>query len=264
MKYLAVTWVLSVALLTGCTTQTTTNISNFEGSSTVTNKFDETKAAQSRVEAAKLYLQKNSLQRAKFHLDKAASHDDSYPDLYLTLGYYYQIARNEEEAKQAFKKALRLDRDNPEYKNAFGQFLCQQGEYEEAFELLNEAINTPTYSNAAQAYVNAGQCKRQQGDQEQAIDYFRQALNLNKNMPTALIEMAEYEFQQQRYGRTVQYIERYKEEARHTPRSIWLALRAEHKRGNLDAVASYALLLQNMYPDSEETILFLDSKQQWQ
>ena len=264
MKLLAVSLILCVALLVGCTTQTTTNISNFEGSSTVTNKFDETKAAKSRVDAAKLYLQKNSLQRAKFHLDKAASHDDSYPDLYLTLGYYYQLARKDDEAKQAFKKALRLDGDNPEYKNALGQFLCQQGEYEEAFELFDDAINTPTYSNAAQAYVNAGQCKSKQGNTAEAVDYFRQALHLNKKMPAALIEMAEYEFQQQRYSRTIQYIDRYKEEARHTPRSIWLALRAEHRRGNMDAVASYALLLQNLYPDAEETILFLDSKQQWQ
>ncbi|WP_144393815.1 type IV pilus biogenesis/stability protein PilW [Pleionea sediminis] len=253
-----------LGLVAGCTTHSTQNISNYEGQSTVVNRFDESRAAESRVQAAQRYLQQNSLQRAKYHLDKAAEHDDDLPSLHFTLGYYYQMARDYEQADDSFKRALRLDSKNPEFKNAYAQFLCQRGKYDDAMEYFKEAIDTPTYTNISQAYVNAGRCLRTQDKNKEAIDYFRRALNINSELPTALIEMAQYEYDQERFERAVRYIKRYRDVARHIPRTLWLALRAEHKLGNRDAVASYALQLENLYPDSRETLEYLDSREQWQ
>lgn len=249
--------------MSGCTTQTTTKVENFEGSTTVSS-FNERKAAKKRVEAAQVYLQKRNLQRAKYHLDKAIEHDDDYPDVYLTLGFYYELANNFPEAKKAYAEALSLDRRNPEFKNTFARFLCRTGEYDRAEELFEEAINTTTFTRVDQAYVNAGVCQRAQGNNQKALEYFRRAINLNPKLPDALIEIAKYEFDQERYLRAKQYIERYREVSRHTPNTLWLALRVESKLGNKDGVASYALQLQNLYPDSAETMEYLDSKEQWQ
>ncbi|MEE4244557.1 MAG: hypothetical protein V2I33_04055, partial [Kangiellaceae bacterium] len=74
-------WVATLVMmigLVGCSTKSTTEVTNFEGSSTVSSTFDSTNAAIKRVEAAKRYLGRGNLERAKFHLDKAAEHDDDY------------------------------------------------------------------------------------------------------------------------------------------------------------------------------------------
>ncbi len=263
MSKITVLAIVGVLLLGGCTTQSTQKINNYEGQSTVSNKYDSELAARKRVEAAQRYLQQNSLQRAKYHLDKAAAHMDDYPDLHFTLGFYYQLARDYEDADRSFRRALSLDRKNPEYKNSYGQFLCNQGKYDEAMDYFEQAIDTPTYSNVSLAYVNAGRCLKQQNKPKEAVDYFRRALNLNNQLPAALIEMAQYEFEQERYSRTVRYLDRYRKVSRHVPRTLWLALRAESKLGNKDAVSSYALQLENLYPDSKETLEYLDSREQW-
>jgi len=250
--------------LVGCTTQTTTTVGNYEGNKTIATSFKEEEAARSRVNAAQMYLQKNNLQRAKFHLDKAAEHMDDYPDLHFTLAYYYQMARDYKEARNSFERALRLDSDNPEYKNAFATFLCQQGEYRDADRYFNQAISTPTYTHIDQAYVNAGKCQDRQGNKQEALEFYRRALNINSKLPTALFEMAQYQYEQERFPIARAYIERYREVARHSARSAWLALRIESKMNNKDGVASYALMLQNLFPDSAETHQYLENKEQWQ
>ncbi len=265
MKHLlGLTLISSVLLVAGCTTESTTNISNYEGSSTVTNRYDKELAAQKRVTAAQAYLRNSNLERAKFHLDKAAEHMDDYPDLHFTLGYYYQLTQDFKLADKAFRKALDLDSKNPEYKNGYGQFLCGRERFEEAYEYFQSAIKTPTYSNVAQAYVNAGNCKRKDNKLDDAVEFYRKALNINSKLPDALLEMAQYEFDKERYSRTRNYLSRYRDVARHTPRSLWLGLRAEHYLGDKDAVASYSLQLENMYPDSKETLEYLESRERWQ
>ncbi len=256
--------ILLLVMLSACTTESSSNIKNFEGSTTVSTKFDPELAARKRVAAAQLYLQRNNLERAKFHLDRAYEHKDDYPDLHFTLGYYYQIAKNYDLADKSFRRAIRLDNKNAEYKNGYGQFLCVIQKYQEADEYFRMAINDRTYSNTAQALVNAGTCKARQDKLDEAVDYYRRALNINAKLPAALLEMAQYEYNQERYGRAVQYLERFREVSSHIPRSLWLGLRAEYKLGNKDAVSSYALQLENIYPDSAETIEYLNSREQWQ
>jgi type IV pilus assembly protein PilF len=253
-----------IVLLSACTTESTSSIKNFEGNTTVSSQFDPELAAQKRVAAARLYLQQNNLERAKFHLDRAYQHKEDYPDLHFTLGYYYQMAKNYDLADKAFRQAIRLDDKNAEYKNGYGQFLCVVKKYDQAEDYFNMAIHDRTYSNTAMALVNAGNCKAQQNKLDEAVDYYRRALNINPKLPAALLEMAQYEYLQGRYDRTVQYLNRFREVAPLNPRSLWIGLRAAHKLGDKDAVSSYALKLQNLYPDSAETLEYLNSREQWQ
>ena len=64
----------------------------------------------------------------------------------------------------------------------------------------------------------------------------------------------------ERYLPSRGYLQRYLEIAKHTPKSLWLGIRIERELGDRDALASYALQLENGYPDSQETRLLLESK----
>ena len=67
--------------------------------------------------------------------------------------------------------------------------------------------------------------------------------------------MAQIEFDKKNYTGTMAYIRRYGQATRHTPRSLWLGIRAERILGDKNAIASYSLLLRNNFPDSEEARL---------
>ena len=256
--------IASLILLVGCTTKSTSSLTNFEGTTSVNQKVDSSKAAAQRVVAARAYLQSQSLERAKFHLDKAREHDDDYPDLYYTLGFYYQLAGQRNNADKAFRRALSLDRRNPEYKNAYGQFLCNGGEFAKAEDYYQAAIATPTYSNIVQAYFNLGICKLKQSETKEAMTLFRKALNINPKFPAALLEMAELEYLEKRYQRTSSYLSRFREVAGPNPRSLWLGLRSSYFLGDKDAVSSYGLKLEQLFPDSEQTAQYLDNQSNWQ
>ena len=102
-----------------------------------------------------------------------------------------------------------------------------------------------------------------QNKTEDAEEYFRKALNRNKNMASALIEMAKIEFNKERYERAVSYINRYENNSKTTAESAWLALRSAHYLRDKDSIARYSSILEENFPDSNETVLFLDNKKQW-
>ena len=79
----------------------------------------------------------------------------------------------------------------------------------------------------------------------------------------SLVHVAQIEFGKDRYERTRHYLDRYQAVAPHTPRSLWLAVQNAVKMGDLDAVASYGLKLEQMFPDSQQTENYLDNKRQW-
>ncbi|MDZ7824747.1 MAG: hypothetical protein U5R48_00300 [Gammaproteobacteria bacterium] len=54
---------------------------------------------------------------------------------------------------------------------------------------------------------------------------------------------------------------RFRDLARRTPASLWLGIRLARVAENVDAEASYALQLRNLYPLSEEYRLYRESRE---
>ena len=101
------------------------------------------------------------------------------------------------------------------------------------------------------------------GKNEAAQEFYRKALNHNPERKDSLLGMATIEFDKGRFNRCRSYLSRFEKVARHNPRSLWLAIRTESHLGDMDSVASYGLKLEQFYPDSKETELYLDTKNQW-
>ena len=252
-------------LLTACQTSTnsrTTAIGS-EGSPVSREEFDRHKAAQTRLSAGLQYLQNGSLQNAKRHLDKALELGAESANVHFGLAYYYEKVKEFKKAEKSYKKALRIEPKNPDFLNGYGSFLCTKKEYSEADKYFNKAIEQPAYADIESAFMNAGVCAKREGDLSKAGGYFRKALNRNAKLPVALIEMANIEFEKKRYERAVKYIKRFEAISRPSAYSLWLALRVSHFVNDKDARASYAIKLEQLYPDSDETANYLDNKSQW-
>ena len=78
-------------------------------------------------------------------------------------------------------------------------------------------------------------------------------------MAPALIQMGQISYDQGNYLSARGYLQRYLEVARHTPASLWLGIRVEKELGDKDTLSSYALLLRNNFPDSDEAALLRQS-----
>ena len=132
--------------------------------------------------------------------------------------------------------------------HAWGEFLIERG--------LVDADRHRTDTDAHYQNYLAGNL-------EQAEQNYRRALNHNPEQVGSLLGMAEIEFGKNRYNRTKSYLARFERVSRHTPRSLWLGAQNAAKMGDLDAVASYGLKLEQIYPDSQETENYLDAKDSW-
>lgn len=234
-----------------------------QGSPVRSSDYDREKAAQVRLSAGLQYLQAGSLQNAKRHLDKALALGADSGNVHFGIAYYYEQVKEFEKAEKSYKKALRIESRNPDFLNGYGSFLCGRGQYKKADKYFNKAIDQPIYPDIASAFMNAGVCSKQDGDRDKAASYFRKALNRNNKLPTALIEIAEAEFDKKRYKRAFSYIQRFEKVSRSSASSLWLALRVAHFQKDKDALASYAIKLEQMFPDSDETAEYLDNRDQW-
>ncbi len=254
-----------IAILSACQTSTNskTQAIGSKGSSVEKSEFDQNKAAQVRLSAGLQYLRSGNLLNAKRHLDKALELGADSGNVHFGIAYYFEQVKEFGKAEKSYKKALKIEPKNPDFLNGYGSFLCKKKLFKSADKYFNKAIDQPIYPDITSAFMNAGVCAKRAGNKDKAASYFRKALNRNNKLPVALIEMAEAEFDKERYQRAYSYIRRFEAVSTPSAKSLWLALRVAHYREDKDAISSYAIKLERLFPDSDETADFLDNKKQW-
>jgi type IV pilus assembly protein PilF len=226
---------------------------------------DMERAAQINVQLGIGYFRQGDLEQALKKLERAIQEDPNLPSAHNALALLKQRLGQSKEAEKHFHRAIKLDPRNSEAQNNYGVFLYDQGRYREAEEHFLEAIKNPFYSTPELAYENAGLAVQQIGDFEKAMEYYRKALQLKQSLPKSLYRMAEINFKQGYYQQAQEYLQRYWVVAQHhVPQSLWLGIRIEDELGNKEAASSYALLLRQNFPDSNEAQLLRRSMEEQQ
>lgn len=216
--------------------------------------------ALSNLDLAIAYMKQGAYEKALEKLNRAKEADPGYSPTYDVFGLLYQQLGDFNKAEEYFKRALSLNNADSSTLNNYGRFLCQQSRDKEAEETFIKAANNPLYSTPEIALTNAGLCSYKNDRKDDAEKYFRQALKKNPNMPPALLMMSEISFDQNNALSARGYLQRYQQVAKHTAKSLWLGIQIEQELGNKDAVSSYALLLKNNFPDSEEAAKLNESR----
>lgn len=205
------------------------------------------------------YMRRGDYESAVDKLDRARSADPGYYATYNAYGLLYQALKRPQQARDSFKKALQLNPGDSPTMNNYGRFLCESKELDKAEQMFNKAAANPLYETPEIPITNAGTCDMLNGRRKQAEKYFRKALEINPTVPTALLQMAHLTYDDGNYMSARGYYQRFLGVAPQNPDSLWLGVRIESKLGDKDAVSSYALLLRNNFPDSEEAKLLQDS-----
>lgn len=207
------------------------------------------------------YMERGDRARALDKLTRALQMDPNLPRGHYAIALLYDGMGEEDKAQSHYRRALSLDPRYAEARNAYGAFLCRQGDIKEAEKEFLEAARNPLYTTPDLAYTNAGLCLMAKQDKEGAEKYFREALQLNPLQPTALLQMAELSYQSDKYLNARAYLQRYREVAQHTPESLWLGILSEMKLGDRNAASSLALLLRARFPDSDQARLLQEMEQ---
>jgi len=245
--------ILGLVLLNGCATT--------PDDAGLKTRVASNPVAETNLNLGIAYMQRGEFDKALEKLDRAYTADPKYYATHFAYGLLYQQLGKPKEADEHFRKALSLNPTDSATRNAYGQFQCLQGHYKKAINLFKEAANNPLYQTPEVPLSNAGLCAVQNKDDAKAESYFRHALEINPKIPLALLQMCRLSYIQGKFLSARGYLQRFQEVARHTPESLWLGIRIERELGDKNAVASYGLLLKNNYPDSEETALYLESRQ---
>lgn len=226
--------------------------------------FDRDLAAEKRLQIALHKIKVGYIEQAKQNLDCAMRYSPKLVAVHRVYAYYFDSVKDYDNAELAYRYALKLGSRDPETLNQYGAFLCERGKADKAIQLFLKAIAIPEYARIPDSYENAGICSIDAGKVAQAESFFRKALAYNANSPKSLLEMADIHFERKDVLSARAYINRYAKNAEHSARSLWLAMRIEQKLGNKNALGSYGIKLERLFPDAVETAYYLQKKRQWQ
>ncbi|MDH6026588.1 type IV pilus biogenesis/stability protein PilW [Vibrio splendidus] len=188
--------------------------------------------SESRIELGLGYMGQGNMVRARENLELAIKHAPSYYRARLSIAHYYEQVGEVDEARDAYKKALRLDARNGNVLNNYGTFLCKQGEYEQADKYFNRAIDQPYYYLVSASYENAAFCAFKAGEVEQAKYYFSRAIDHDPNRARSVLQLSKIEVSEAEYNdarlRLFQFHQRY---GYQIP-SLQILVELEKKAGN--------------------------------
>jgi type IV pilus assembly protein PilF len=187
----------------------------------------------------------------------ALESDDDYVPAINQLGLIHLALGQIEAAQTQLERAIKLAPNDPSVSNNYGYLLCSLGDEAEAMRYFEKALNDPLYRTPEYAYVNAGLCVKNMGDDVRAAQFLGKALALSPDQPLALYHMADLAYGRGDYRSARRYITRHLQVVG-LPGidALWLAARIENRLGNSVAVESYGAQLNRRFPDSAQTRAF--------
>ena len=229
-------------------------------SSNNVSKPQPERAAEINLELGVEHLRKGNLQQAKDKIDRALEQNPRYARAHLVAGMLYNRLGDQKQAESHYERAVSLEPKNPEFKNNYAVYLCQQKKYERGQKIALEAGADPLYKTPEVAYLNAGNCALSAGDMKTAEENFRKSLAAKPRFGEALFQMADLEYRQTEYMSARAFLERYLEVGRTSPATLWLGVRIERGLGNQAQAQHYAQRLKNEYPSASQTKELLESE----
>ena len=207
---------------------------------------------QAQLDLARGYLEKGDVANARRPLQQALKIDPASAEAHVLMASVYLADGDKHLAEQEYKDALRNDPKNPMAHNNYGTFLFAEGRFKDARNQLLQAANDPKYARRAQAYENLGLTELRLDNPKDAEQAFQRALMLNSGLPRCYLELANIYFAAGNFPACKEFFDKYNAMSKPSPRSLWLGVRLSRVLNDENQLASYALALKNLFPDSEE------------
>lgn len=251
-----IAFVCILGSLSACVTQ------NFaEDKPVVERDYSDNQVAVTRISLAISYLNKGHMAQAKSNLEKAKKLAPNMPEVYTAFAHYYEKVGEYEQAEASYKEALSLDENSADTLNNLGVFLCRQSRVDEAEQVFLKAIAVPTYVRVSESYENIALCHLKEHNFDKAEYAIKRSIDHSPNSASSLMQMAQIQYAKADYAQSDNYLGRFELATRRfTPQAIALAYKVNLKLGETDVANSYATMLLEMFPKSNQSIQYLDNE----
>jgi type IV pilus assembly protein PilF len=206
------------------------------------------------VQIAAEYYRLGEVEQALKNAQKALEEDPNNAQAHNVIATIYQQLRQPDQAEQHFRTALGLTPNDPYLLMAWGNFLCDRGDYAGAAAQYQQALANPLFNAPWVGETRAGICARRAGQNGVAEQALRRALSANPSHAPALIEMAELEQVQGHNASAKSYLDRYLAAGGRGPKPLLLGVRIERALGSRQGASRYEKLLRQNYPDAPEVL----------
>lgn len=212
------------------------------------------------------YLQAGDTANAKSSFKRSIDADSGYAEAHNGMALTFQLEGDDQLAESYFRKATKLAPSSAMMHNNFGAFLFAKGRYQEACVELARSTEDPFYTRRAQAFENLGRCYRFIDRADAAKHAFTRSLQVSSaGRPVSLVELSDIYLDENNlqeaekyYGRFLEQVETRRFE--HYAKSLWVGIKISRENRNYARSAAYALILKNLYPDSEEYKKYKESE----
>ena len=234
-------------------------VSSGDSSSMTTDK-GRNEARQAYVQLGLGYLQQGMTEQAKVPLRKALELDKSDPDTNAALALVFQSEMESGLAEQAFRTALDGRPDDARILNNYGSFLFEQQRYQEASAQFQKAAADTLYPERSRVYENLGITSLKLGQRDAGRAQLEKALRLNRQQPRALLEMAELSYEDRHYVPARDYYDRFSLLSGQNARSLLLGARLANVFDDRTPTANYGQQLKRLYPGTPEYQQYLSEQ----
>jgi type IV pilus assembly protein PilF len=217
-------------------------------------KRNTAQAVETRLELGNRYLADGNRESARRQFTDVLKMDSGNSFAYLGIARVHEANVEFPEAENNFKKALsKADKESRSVIDmAYGEFLWRQKRFKDAAKRFLIAGDDYDFRSRASGLYWAGRSQSEAGDTEKAKALFQRALNVKPDYGDPYLELAEDAFKARDYMNAQQLYEQFAKLSKQNPRSLWLGIRLYRVLGQDDKVASYALVLKNLYGSSDE------------
>jgi len=205
-----------------------------------------------QLDLARGYLEQGNMERARSSLNKALEIDDRSVEAHVLLAVLNAAESEWGIAERHFKTALSIDPNDAMALNNYGSFLFSRGRYEESVRYLSLLVQNTDYRARSQAYENLGLAQLKVDEKEAARDSFNRALQLSFSQPQSSLELAQLAYDDGDIERAGGHFDAFRAQAQQNARSLCLGMKIAQAQRDSDRMASYALALHNLFPDSPE------------
>ena len=206
------------------------------------------------------YLQQGMVEQAKVPLRKALELDKADPDTNAALALVFQSEMEFELAEKSFRTALNGRPGDARILNNYGSFLFERQRYQEASVQFQKAAADDLYPERSRIFENLGITSLELGQRERGRQELEKALRLNPRQPRALLEMAQMSYQDKQYVSARDFYDRFSLLSGQNARSLLLGARLASVFDDRTPTANHGQQLKRLYPGTPEYQQYLSEQ----
>jgi tetratricopeptide (TPR) repeat protein len=201
MKFKLITIIAAALIYSSCNTNTSTTISESIGNDTIVTKPQDEILTEfnQKIEAdssnaqlyflrSKYYVQKKSFGLAKDDIERALAIDSLNTNYYVLLADIHFFRNESRKTKDALTKCLRIDPKNYDANFKLGELMLYVRQFEEAL-VYTDAIY-PEHKKDLKLNFLKAMILKDKGDTTQAINYFRNCIDIQPDYFDAFEQLA--------------------------------------------------------------------------